>query len=213
MVEELTIGKLTESVGRVASCLESGGIVLVPTDTVYGLAVHPERQEAIGRLYAMKGRPPARNLPVMVSDAAEIDGLGGVLSDAARRLVMSDFVPGPVTMAVGVAPEKLAPWLAGRTEFAFRVPATPELRALLRATGPLLVTSANMHAEETRESVAEILASLAGEPDIVVDGGKRASVPSTLVNCRLDPPVVERVGLVGEAEIARVLGQGQAACP
>jgi L-threonylcarbamoyladenylate synthase len=106
---------------------------------------------------------------------------------------------------VGTDPARLAPWLAGREEFAVRMPDDGRLLAILRATGPLLVTSANLHAQQVREAVPDILAHLAGEPDLVIDDGNRATVPSTLVNCRRVPPVVERAGAVPAEEIEAIL--------
>lgn len=197
--------KVREEAARAAACLLVGGVVLLPTDTVYGLAVHPERDEAITRLFAMKGRPRSVNLPVMISSRDDILALGGVVSRAADLLLASKYVPGPLTLAVGVSPPNLAPWLRGRVEFAVRMPDDDRLLAIIRQTGPLLVTSANLHAEQVGESVSAILSTLASEPDLVIDGGKRDTVPSTLVNCRLVPPEVERVGAVPAEEIEAIL--------
>lgn len=195
-----------EQAARAARRLLAGGVVLLPTDTVYGLAAHPERQEAVTRLFAMKGRPRSVNLPVMISSRDDIAALGGVVSDAAAALLDSAYVPGPLTLAVGVSPENLAPWLRGREEFAVRMPDDDRLLAILAVTGPLLVTSANAHAEQVQESPADILETLAGTPDMVIDDGKRDTVPSTLVNCRSVPPRVERVGAVPQEDIEAVLG-------
>jgi L-threonylcarbamoyladenylate synthase len=200
-VEEKVRGEVT----RAAECLLAGGVVLLPTDTVYGLAVHPERDEAITRLFAMKGRPRSVNLPVMISSPDDIPALGGVVNEAAKLLLESKYVPGPLTLAVGVSPPDLAPWLRGRDEFAVRMPDDERLLAILRTTGPLLVTSANLHAEQVRESVADILPTLASEPDLVIDDGNRDTVSSTLVNCHRVPPVIQRVGAVPEEEIEAIL--------
>ena len=85
------------------------------------------------------------------------------------------------------------------------MPNDDRLLAIIRQTGPLLVTSANLHAEQVQESVSAILSSLASEPDLVIDDGKRDTAPSTLVNCPLVPPVVERVGAVPAEEIEAIL--------
>lgn len=191
-------------VGRANACLLGGGVVLLPTDTVYGLAVHPMHDDAAVRLFAMKRRPRTRNLPIMVSSVDDLNGLAVQINEAARRL-MDAFFPGPLTVALGL-PESGAPsWLAGRAEVAVRVPDDKELRAILKTTGPLLVTSANVHEHATPESVGSILAILDGEPDLVVDGGVRPVVPSTLVNCNLPTPVIERAGVLSKAEIERIL--------
>lgn len=197
--------RVREEVACATECLLAGGVVLLPTDTVYGLAVHPEKDEAITRLFAIKGRPRSVNLPVMISSRDDIPALGGVVSRAAELLLESKYVPGPLTLVVGTSPPDLAPWLRGRVEFAVRIPDDERLLAILKETGPLLVTSANLHSEQVRESVPQILSTLVTEPDLVIDDGNRDTVPSTLVNCRLVPLVVERVGAVGAEEIEAIL--------
>jgi L-threonylcarbamoyladenylate synthase len=186
-----------------AEILREGGVALVPTDTVYGLAVHPERDDAIDKLFAMKHRPRSRNLPIMVAAVDDLPALGVVVTEPARKL-MAAFFPGPLSLALGLGPG--APeWLAGRVEVAVRIPADEQLLELLREAGPLLVTSANLHAEETAESVGSILAALDGEPDVVIDGGPRTVVPSTLVNCNLPTPKIERLGTIPQEAIEQVL--------
>jgi|SRR6185437_2503282 len=199
------VSDLQAQVAEAVSCLQAGGVILVPTDTVYGLAVLPGRDASIDRLFQMKGRPRSRNLPVLISAQADAVSLGAVISTAAERLLASRYVPGPLTLALEMDATKAVPWLHGRAEVAVRVPDDERLLAIIKAVGPLLATSANLHAEETHESVPEILASLRAEPDLVIDDGFRDIVPSTLVNCRLIPPVVERVGVVPSEEIEAIL--------
>ncbi|MFI7589674.1 L-threonylcarbamoyladenylate synthase [Spongisporangium articulatum] len=186
--------------------LTAGGVALVPTDTVYGLAVRPDRDDAIDKLFAMKGRPRNVNLPIMVDSIAAIEGLGAVVDRHAARLLSSHLVPGSLTVALGVHPEKLPPWLAGRDEIAVRIPAHDGMLALLGRVGPLLVTSANAHAHATQDEVPKILADLLAPPDLVIDSGPLGRVASTLVNCNLAQPAVERVGVVPTSEIEEVLG-------
>jgi L-threonylcarbamoyladenylate synthase len=193
-----------ETVERARACLLGGGVVLLPTDTVYGLAVHPERDEAADRLFAMKNRPRVRNLPIMVASVEDVPALGAEVNEPARRLLAA-FAPGPLTVALGVDPGRAPRWLAGRVEIGVRVPDDKDLRSILEAAGPLLVTSANVHAEPTPESVPDILAALHGTPDLVIDGGVRQVVPSTLVNCNLPVPVIERSGALSDEQIERVL--------
>jgi L-threonylcarbamoyladenylate synthase len=179
-------------------------VVLLPTDTVYGLAVHPERPDAADRLFRMKGRPGGRNLPIMVDSIERLDDLGVVVTDPAQRLGEA-FWPGPLTLALGVRPGAAPPWLAGRAEIGVRIPDDPALRSLLAAVGPLLVTSANAHGNDTPETVDGVLAELAEPPDLVVDGGRRPVVPSTLVNCNLPEPAIERSGAIPDEDVWKVL--------
>ncbi|NHC13386.1 threonylcarbamoyl-AMP synthase [Motilibacter sp. E257] len=192
--------------GEAADVVLGGGVALVPTDTVYGLAVSPLAPEAVDRVFAMKGRPGSKNLPVMVGDVGAVPALGVDVNDAAQRLLSSELVPGPLTIAFGFGPGDERPeWLAGRVEVAVRIPAHDLLRGLLRRTGPLLVTSANRSGEPTAENLEAILASLLEPPDLVLDGGQLSSTPSTLINCRPVPPVVERVGAAAPETVERIL--------
>lgn len=192
------------TVHKAAACLRDGGVVLLPTDTVYGLAVHPERDDAADRLFAMKRRPRSRNLPVMVAGADRLDEIGAIVTDAAARL-MAAYFPGPLSLALGLRTGLTPAWLAGRAEVAVRVPDHEGLLNLLSVVGPLLVTSANIHAQDTPESVPPILAALDGAPDLVIDGGVLPVVPSTLVNCNLPVPVIERPGIITREDIEKVL--------
>jgi L-threonylcarbamoyladenylate synthase len=187
---------------RVVATLRAGGVVLLPTDTVYGLAVLPTEAEAIARLFALKARPRAVNLPVMVGDPLDLERLGVEVNEVARRLFRSPFMPGALTLVLGFGDGTRAPWLAGREEVATRMPDDAFLLEVLREAGPLLVTSANRHGQgRTPEEVPGILRELEGTPDLVVDDGPRREVPSTIVNCRACPPTVEREGLVAAADI------------
>jgi L-threonylcarbamoyladenylate synthase len=186
--------------------LRSGGVVLAATDTVYGLAVAPGRPDSVRALYALKGRDPNRPLPIMVGTVADVGSLGVDVNPAARRLLDSDLVPGALTLALGFADGAERPaWLDGRVEVAVRIPAASPMATLVQRLGPLLVTSANHTNRPTPSTVAEILDQLDGRPDAVVDSGAMPEVPSSLVNCNLDVPVVERAGVVPVAVIEEVL--------
>jgi L-threonylcarbamoyladenylate synthase len=195
------------SVEEIVDCLENGGVVLLPTDTVYGLAVRPNFDESIDRLFALKRRPRTVNLPIMVASDDELESLGFEISESARRLLRSPLIPGSITLALGFSSDYRPRWLAGRDEAAIRIPNDEQLLAVLRKAGPLLVTSANAHSADTPDNVQDILAQLDGAPDLAVDGGKLKTTASTLVNCRVDPPVIERLGVVPESEVLRYLNE------
>jgi L-threonylcarbamoyladenylate synthase len=196
---------MKETIEEIVACLQTGGVVLIPTDTVYGLAVSPNFDESIDRLFALKRRPRNVNLPIMVASDAELEPLGFEVSDSARRLLRSPLIPGSLTLAMGFSSDFRPAWLAGRDEAAVRIPNDERLLAVLRKTGPLLVTSANAHSAETPDNVADILAQLDGAPDLSIDGGTLRTTASTLVNCRVDPPLIERIGVVSEAEVLKYL--------
>jgi L-threonylcarbamoyladenylate synthase len=204
--ENLVLTKFdTSTIGRVFDCLSTGGVVLLPTDTVYGLAVLPTSEQSVDRIFLLKGRPRNVNLPIMVSSQGELETLGFDVNDAAIRLLRSPLIPGSLTLAMGFRSGTRMQWLEGREEAAIRIPKDEWLLSLLRRTGPLLVTSANSHGSETPENLVDVLAQLHGMPDLAIEGGILHTIPSTLVNCRLNPPVVERIGAIPEAEVMEFL--------
>ncbi|MCE2521411.1 MAG: threonylcarbamoyl-AMP synthase [Alphaproteobacteria bacterium] len=195
-----------DTVERPRRVLGAGGVVLLPTDSGYGLAVSPEHDDAIDRLFVLKQRPRQRNLPVMVDSPVRLSPLGVRIGEGARRLLESDLMPGPLTVVLGFGHEGPCSWLQGRREVAVRIPSDPFMLSLLHAAGPLLVTSANLHGLPTMQTVPEILLQLAREPALAVDGGRREAVPSSLVNCAVEPPVIEREGIVSDSRIREILG-------
>ncbi len=195
-----------DGIETIAATLLGGGVVLLPTDTVFGLAALPGDAQAVARLFALKRRPVEVRLPVMVADADQIPPLGVVVSPSAARLLASRLVPGPLTIAFGFADGVPRPaWLATRDEVAVRIPDDATIRAVARRTGPLFVTSANAHGSPTLAEPSAILAQLAGLPDLVVTGTAGGGLASTLVNCRHEPPVIERVGSVSARDIGELL--------
>ncbi|MBL1436575.1 MAG: threonylcarbamoyl-AMP synthase [Rhodobacteraceae bacterium] len=184
---------------KVAKILQSGGVALLPTDTVYGLVASPLHPKAIAKVFSLKGRPTSKNLPVLAANAAQISALGVQHTPRSKSLLASRFSPGALTMVLPLA--NAPDWLAGRHELALRIPDDPALLALLRITGPLLATSANASGQETAKTVPEILAQLSGTPDIVVDDGPRDAEASTLIDCQTTPFTVLRRGALSGADL------------
>lgn len=192
------------SAGRAIDALRAGGVVLLPTDTVYGLACLPSRPEAVQRVYAMKGRPHDVRLPIIVADARHAERELPLRWTAAARALADAFWPGALTIAFGIEPSPVE-WLAGRDEAGLRAPAHPFVQDLARSVGPFLMTSANRHGGPTSPTVEQILADLATPPALVVDGGQLEVVSSTLVNTNLPEPAIERDGAIPAERIATVL--------
>ena len=194
-----------DALGAASKALRAGEIVLVPTDTVYGLAAMPDRAEAVQRIYLAKNRPTHLPLPVLAASLGQVRRLGVEFPDAAT--VLSDrWWPGPLTMAFGLSPSSpRPPWLTGREEVAVRIPAHAFLLTLMRDTGVLMVTSANRHGEPTSPSPGEAVSHVAPYVDLVIDAGTLTAVPSTLVNVRGPNAVVEREGAISREAIAAAL--------
>ena len=185
--------------------LRRGGVVVVPTDTVYGLAARPEHGDAVQAVYRAKGRPGGMHLPVLAASLEQVRALGVHVTDAASALA-ARWWPGPLTLAFGFGDGSARPaWLTGRDEVAVRIPDHDFLRDLLQATGVLLVTSANPHGAPTALVADDVASSLDDSVDLVVDGGALTEVPSTLVNVRGEKAVVEREGVISRTEIEDAL--------
>lgn len=193
------------NINKIIDCLNNEGVLLVPTDTVYGLAIKPGSELAIDKLYQLKSRPKSVNLPIMVHSINDIEDLGVEITEAAKKLLNSDLIPGALTLAVGFKDVPKKDWLKGRVEVAIRIPDDQNLLSILEKTGPLLVTSANKHGNKTPNNVGAILNDLDGKPDYVIDDGIRNETPSTLVNCRVNPAVIEREGAIPSAIIQHIL--------
>ena len=128
------------SVEAAVAAIQAGEVVVIPTDTVYGLAGDPSNSEAVERIYAIKGRPPQLELSLLAADISQLDGL--VEMDGVARSLAAAFWPGPLSLVCPVGPRRLGIPRSGTT-LMVRVPGHALLRSLLEETGPVASTSAN----------------------------------------------------------------------
>lgn len=194
--------------GEAIELLRAGGIVAVPTDTVYGIAADMALPDAIERLFAAKGRPPEKAVAVLLADAAQAGGLG-VLSPAAAVLA-ARFWPGGLTLVLPVRPDARLPRVlaGGAPTIGVRVPDHPTPRALAAVLGPLPTTSANRSGEADARDAAEIAERLGDALALVIDGGPvRGGPASTVVDCTLEWPSILREGAIPSTEIAAALAE------
>jgi L-threonylcarbamoyladenylate synthase len=190
--------------------LRAGEVIVVPTDTVYGIAALPDVEGAAHRIYLAKDRPAHLQLPVLAASLDQVHALGVAFTAAATTLA-GRWWPGPLTLAFGFSSAAARPqWLAGRDEVAVRIPQNDFLLALLRATGPLLVTSANRHGAPTPPSAQEAGQQLAAHVNLAIDAGVLDASPSTLVNVRSPVAAVEREGAISRGAVASALGMARA---
>lgn len=175
----------------VVDALRAGDAVVLPTDTVYGLAALPGHE---AQLHDLKGRPPSVPIAVLVADLAQVaEATGGrALPPMAARLA-EQFWPGPLTLVVPTA-------VAGRT-VGIRCPDQPWVRAIAAAVGPIATTSANRHREPTPATAAAAAAALDGPVAVVIDGGTLCGTASTVVDATGNEPAVLREGPIRSAAI------------
>ena len=194
--------------GRAAAVetLRAGGIVALPTDTVYGIAVALETPGGIERLFRAKDRPPDRGIMLLLDDAAQAAAIG-VMGPAAAALAAA-FWPGGLTVVVPQRPDVPLPAVltGGAATIGLRVPDHAAPRALAAAAGPLPTTSANVSGLPEAHDATEILAQLGEAVDLILDGGPaHGGLASTVVDCSGARPVILREGAIPTSRVARVL--------
>jgi L-threonylcarbamoyladenylate synthase len=211
----MTIGLTTrlidagpEAVAAAARCLQDGGLVGFPTETVYGLGADAANAAAIARLYQAKGRPAFNPLIAHVGDLQAAQTIAQF--DSRAQALAEAFWPGPLTLVLLQAQNCPVADLAtaGLDTVAVRVPAHPVARALLQSFGGAVVApSANRSGHVSPTTAAHVRADLDGRIDLIVDGGPvEVGVESTIVGCFEQPMLLRPGGLPREA-IERLLGR------
>ena len=186
--------------------LRHGGLVAFPTDTVYGLAALPFEDETVDRLYIVKGRSHQKAIAILIGDTVDLKGISDTPGDMARSLAQA-FWPGPITLIVPRHPD-LPARVSNLPTVAVRMPNHPVARTLLKLTGPLAVTSANLSGERSTASAEEVTEQLSGRVHLVLDGGRApGGVPSTVVDCTGEEPEILRAGPVTLDEIMSALAE------
>lgn len=198
-MERFTIDSVTPAADMIEAsvrALRSGGIVAYPTDTLYGLAVDPANERAVGALLALKGRGVDRALPLVAGDPAQAQAAAH-LTPLARRLA-ERFWPGPLTLVVPAAMVFARGVAAGNGTVAIRVPAQAIARALAKGLGrPITATSANRTGQAPAVTAADVLAAVGGAIDVMLDAGPApGGAPSTIVDASGDVPRLLRAGAV-----------------
>lgn len=195
-----------DAITRAADLLRAGGLVAMPTETVYGLAANAADAEAVARLYAAKGRPRFNPLIAHVANL-EMAEAQGVFRARALELVEA-FWPGPLTLVVEVAEQGTVSDLAraGLPSLALRMPDHPVAQSLLAEFGgPLVAPSANPSGRISPTRAEHVAADMGDRIDLILNGGPCASgLESTIIDARGDRPALLRPGSLDPAEIDRI---------
>jgi L-threonylcarbamoyladenylate synthase len=193
-----------EDIALAAEMLRRGELVVFPTDTVYGVGTSPWSEDAIARLFAVKGRHTEKAIPILLADGADLAQVTESVPDAAAQLI-ARFWPGPLTLIVpkgGGLPANIS----HNNGIAVRMPDHDAARAIIRAAGgAVATTSANRSGAPAARSAAEALATFDGRVAAVVDGGAAPLAhASTIVDCRTIPHQILRQGPLDAATLAQV---------
>lgn len=197
----------TDGLAAAARSVRAGQLVVLPTDTVYGLGCDAFSAEAVRGLLTAKNRGPDMPVPVLVGSWSTIDGLVLGVPKSARDLIEA-FWPGGLSLVLPHAPS-LA-WDLGSTKgtVMLRMPLHPVALELLRDVGPMAVSSANVSGRPPATTAGEAAAQLGDRVGVYLDGGPSGDpVASTIVDLTADEPRVLRVGAVTRDAVAEVLGR------
>jgi len=192
---------------QAAFLLRQGQLVCYPTDTVYGIGATASNEDAIRRLYAVKGRTPNKPLPLLIADPGDA-GRYAEITPVAHRL-MSRFWPGPLTIVLRKSAGLRSHALAGQNTVGLRVPDNDVPRSLVKMLGePVTGTSANRSGARPPVSAAEVAFSLGEMVSLVIDGGRASgAVESTVVDVSGRLPAIVREGAVSREALEEALGQ------
>jgi tRNA threonylcarbamoyl adenosine modification protein (Sua5/YciO/YrdC/YwlC family) len=190
---------------QAAEVVRRGELVVLPTDTVYGLGTDAFSPEAVGELLAAKGRGRDMPVPVLVGSPRTLDGIATGLSKRARELVEA-FWPGGLTVVARAQPSLR--WDLGDTDgtVAVRMPLHPVAIELLQATGPMAVSSANISGKPPATTLDEAIEALGEVVSVYLDGGPSGDpVPSTIVDVTAPVPRLLRAGAVSTEVLREVV--------
>jgi L-threonylcarbamoyladenylate synthase len=193
-----------QAIPRAAQVLEAGGLIVFPTDTVYGLACCLNNSQAIDRIYEVKGRSPGKAIAVLLADVDQLDKVTPLMGEKALKLA-NQFWPGALTLVVPRHPD-LPSNLSPTPTIGVRIPDHPFTQKLLSITGPLATTSANLSGVQDSQTAQDVLAQLGGKVDLILDGGQApGGIPSTVINCTVEPPTILREGAIPSNLIYQII--------
>lgn len=196
-----------EAIAQAAERLRQGDLVAFPTETVYGLGANALDAEAVGKIFAAKGRPARNPLIVHVAEVSAAREIVTAWPESALRLAEA-FWPGPLTLVLPRHPRIPDIVTGGGPTVGVRIPAHPVAQALLRAAGvPVAAPSANRSLQLSPTRAEHVFQSLEGRIPLILDGGATSGgLESTVLDLSGEVPQLLRPGLLGPAEIEAIIG-------
>jgi L-threonylcarbamoyladenylate synthase len=184
--------------------IKNGSLVAFPTDTVYGLGADVFNANSIGELYTVKGREGTKAIAVLLGNLSDLQQITAEMNYIAQRLA-EKFWPGALTLVVSShpnLPENISPL----PTVGVRMPNHPIALDLLKQTGPLATTSANLSGHASPKTAQEVFIQLKGRIPLILDGGRTpGGTPSTVVDCTVSEPVILREGPISLEQIMAVI--------
>lgn len=191
---------------RAAAALAAGGLVILPTDTVYGIAADARQDDAVRALYAAKGKGAESPLQLLFSADHRLLERYASLTPSATALI-AGLGSGGWTLVVPAAAGWDSPALAGGRTVGVRIPASRAVAEVVDRLGaPLAASSANRHGKASPRTCAEAMAGVGRHCTLALDAGTTSGVDSTVIDCVADPPRILREGAIDRPTIARILG-------
>ena len=215
MAQLITINQnnFYKSIKHAVSVLNLGGIIAFPTDTVYGVGVDAFNPKAIENIYAAKGRPKDKPLPVLVASFSDVLKISANLPPVFEKLSTA-FWPGALTIVVKANNALPAEITAGGNTIGIRMPDNPIALKLIENFGnPLATTSANLSGEREAVTAEEVQASLGDKIELILDGGatrerwEKRGIVSTVLDLSVTPPVIHRHGQISVERIVEIVGE------
>lgn len=204
MKTDIVLAASSDTIAHALEILHAGGLVAFPTDTVYGVGSLAFDMKAVESIYTAKDRPLEKAIPVLIGGVEDLDEVAMDVPNTARTLACR-FWPGPLTILLPKKPS-VPEAVSATSAVGVRVPDHHIARALLRAAGPMAVTSANLSGHASPTTASEVFAQLGGRIGLIIDGGKTpGGVPSTLVDCTGDEIRILRPGPITEEELRYAL--------
>jgi L-threonylcarbamoyladenylate synthase len=193
------------AVHKAAEVLANGGLVVFPTDTVYGLAASIDRPDAVARLYTAKGRPLDRPIPVLVSSRRQAERLAASV-DRNSQLLMERFWPGGLTILLPAADWLPFEVVRDTGQVGVRMPHHRLALAIIEASGgALATTSANRSGEPEAKTTEQVRDVLGSAVDLILDGGTGGGIPSTVVRFSGNDLIVLRRGAIEPERLLRAI--------
>ncbi len=181
---------------KAATIVRKGGIVIFPTDTVYGIGCQVENLKSIKSIYRLKKRDNSKHLPVLIATQGQLQDLKVVITRETKKLI-AKFWPGPLTLVLSTVQGKA---------IGVRMPEHKTALALLKKTGPMATTSVNISGQESAKAVENIPLSIVQAVDLILDSGKcPLSVESTVVDMTGRQVKILRAGCISRQEIAKAI--------